>query len=362
MAAILVAGGNANGGGGGGKDGGLWDPNASNTNGSNDGNEAPAKGESQPTSSAGFSAAIDTRGLSGPPEAADATVFSRSPLPEPGAKTTCILCRGHEPRVSRFVTCLGCDTSFHWVCIGYYDHNFQKPQDNWRCKKCEPPTGPTDGESKAAAATAAVATGRAAAAAETGESMRAPESAESIDVGAEGPLETNPFAAMIRAARAEAKAPAIEPAAATAPAPTLAPALSPVPAPTPEALTAVAAAAAAAPSTLTTSTSGERICPVCKKDIGRKRTMDCSLCRTPSHAGCVNVRGAETPKSWVCRECAPSGAMDGGGRGAGELTVVPATPAMGAESVGVSDALTPFVGSCRMCRNYAFGGWVTLGD
>ncbi|CAN0541545.1 unnamed protein product, partial [Ectocarpus sp. 8 AP-2014] len=53
------------------------------------------------------------------------------------------------------------------------------------------------------------------------------------------------------------------------------------------------------------SSTGERICPVCKKGLGRKRTMDCSVCRTPSHAGCVNVRGAETPKSWVCRDCKP---------------------------------------------------------
>lgn len=280
-----------------------------------------------------------------------------------GVATTCFAC--NVPRVSRRVTCQGCDETFHWSCIGFYEHKYQRPGDNWRCKGCkgvEPPPP------LSAAAGAAGTSGP--------PMMRAPQSGEAIDVGLDPPPSTTPpatlpLAALVRAetpdasvvvttaavavpaaavaaavAAAASAAAAVASAAATvvpavqaapaAPASVAVPSSAAVPA-VPAVVAAPAAAVApavAAPAVAATAPAatfmapasvesarkvqevnlplplpvaalqaGEPVCPVCRKFIGRKRTMDCSVCRMPSHAGCVNVRGAETPIHWVCRDC-----------------------------------------------------------
>lgn len=219
-------------------------------------------------------------------------------VPAAGVLTTCHVCT--TPRVSRTVTCPGCDNSFHWVCMGFYEHKYQKPGPNWRCKECKvveptPPDAPGKGGAGVWAAM---------------QPTRSPEPdpEEEIDVGEETSAPTSP--------------PQTVPPVAPVPARTTADALAGVPA-TPVALGAVAGAAGAATTPLAgvavlpvtvQPPMGEHMCPFCRKGLGRKRTLDCSVCHTPWHAVCVNVRGAETPKSWVCRDCkpgaqAPAGAM-----------------------------------------------------
>lgn len=143
--------------------------------------------------------------------------------PAAGIPSTCHACS--EPRVSRTITCQGCHKTFHWSCIGFYEHKYQKPWVNWRCKACR--------------GTESL----------PGDPAASPRALVSADTTGQEAMTTLPV------------------------------------------------------PTAVGSIGGERICPVCNKDIGRKRTIDCSICHTPSHASCVNVRGAETPKQWVCRQC-----------------------------------------------------------
>ncbi|CAM9149919.1 unnamed protein product, partial [Laminaria digitata] len=112
-----------------------------------------------------------------------------------GVATTCFAC--NVPRVSRRVTCQGCDETFHWSCIGFYEHKYQRPGDNWRCKGCkgvDPPPPPAAAAAAAAGAAGSLATLM----------MRAPQSGEAIDVGLDpspstAPAATVPLAALVRA-------------------------------------------------------------------------------------------------------------------------------------------------------------------
>ena len=307
------------GGGGVGKEGNTWEDPGANSKG-----VGVDTGNGLASPSANGGAASPSGGGSG-----------RSMAGAVGIATTCFAC--NVPRVSRRVACQGCGETFHWSCIGFYEHKYQRPGDNWRCKGCkgvEPPPPP-------AAAGAAGTPGPS--------MMRAPQSGEAIDVGVDPPPSatpptTLPLAALVRAetpdasvvvttaavaAPAAAAAAAASAAASTAaaaatmiPAVAAAPAVTAVAVAPAAAVPAVAVAAPAAafmapvsveaarkvleaalPLPVTALPAGEPVCPVCRKFIGRKRTMDCSVCRMPSHAGCVNVRGAETPIHWVCRDC-----------------------------------------------------------
>lgn len=327
------------GGGGGGKEGNTWEDPAANSKGVG---VDTGNGLASPSSNGG--AASPSGSGNG-----------RSMAGAVGVATTCFAC--NVPRVSRRVTCQGCGETFHWSCIGFYEHKYQRPGDNWRCKGCkgvEPPPA-------AAAAGAAGTLGL--------PMTRAPQSGEAIDVGIDPPpsttpLATLPLAALVRAetsdasvvvttaamavpaaavaaaaaaaasstpAAAETEAAAAVPAVAAAPVAAAAVTVPAVPA-VPAVVAAPAAAVPAVPAVTVTAPvaavadpasvkaarkvlevnlplpvgtlpAGEPVCPVCRKFIGRKRTMDCSVCRVPSHAGCVNVRGAETPIHWVCRDC-----------------------------------------------------------
>ena len=376
-------------GGRGGKEGNTWEDPTANSKGV--GADA-GKGLASPSSNGSIpSNGTVPVGSSSPRSMAGGAV---------GVATTCFACS--VPRVSRRVACQGCGETFHWSCIGFYEHKYQRPGDNWRCKGCKgvEPSPPLPSPSAAGAVGLAA-------------MMRAPQSGEAIDVGvvdvgldpppSTAPPATLPLAALVRAKTADAtvvvttaamaspaaavaaaaastsaaasapaaaaaapQAPVVAagvPAVATLPALTAVPAVSevsavaavPAPAaPAPavpasavaiSAPVSVAAARAAlemtAPSSVAALPAGERICPVCRKLIGRKRTMDCGVCRVPSHAGCVNVRGAETPIHWVCRDCR-SGA--GGnveidvGREVASLSSA-AGVAAGKETARVSEAL-----------------------
>lgn len=187
--------------------------------------------------------------------------------PAAGVPSTCHACS--EPRVSRTITCQGCHETFHWSCIGFYEHKYQKPWVNWRCKACR------GGEAAPQEATAPAKTpGRDATVLEPGSSKdKLPEGASptSLPVAAQAPAGTG---------------------------------------------------------------SGDRVCPVCGKDIGRKRTIDCSVCNTPSHASCVNVRGAETPKQWVCSRCRAKEQGETGDGGNGTARVSNANGSRAAEAAG----------------------------
>lgn len=202
------------------------------------------------------------------------------PSPPAGIATTCQAC--NEPRVSRRITCQGCAATFHWSCIGFYEHKYERPGPNWRCKSCRtepPPKLPAGG-----------------AAAIASQPVRAPVSGDSVEVGVKALTTTVPLVSVAQTVIASA------------------PPAAPAPVTTAKAAPAVAIALQPA---------SERVCPVCRKDIGRKRTMDCSVCHAPSHAGCVNVRGAETPKSWVCSDCRSTGCT-GNDNGARTATMVSA--------------------------------------
>lgn len=207
----------------------------------------------------------------------------------PGVASTCRVCT--EPRVSRRITCQGCDESFHWSCMGFYEHIYKIPPRSWLCKSCNALKEVAKAAAKAAEAEAA-----AKAATRTKDMMDsagpAGVSVPSEKVSVDGSSPT-------------------------------------IPQNTPPPVRAVPASPAllGTPAEMGTSGSGgggERVCPVCTKGIGRKRTIDCSKCCTPSHASCVNVRGAETPKKWVCRVCQspPEGQSDdknGGGEEEAEV-------------------------------------------
>ncbi|CAN0541537.1 unnamed protein product, partial [Ectocarpus sp. 8 AP-2014] len=70
-------------------------------------------------------------------------------------------------RVSRSVTCQGCEKTFHWTCMGFYEHKYQRPGPNWRCKDCKTAEAGGGGE---AASPAALAT----------QAVQLPESGEAI--------------------------------------------------------------------------------------------------------------------------------------------------------------------------------------
>lgn len=262
MAATLLS-------GGGGKEGGLWEGTGADPNGVN-----PEANHGEPST---------------PPSADAAAAAPGTPsgfgVASAGVSTTCRMCI--EPRVSRTVTCQGCHETFHWVCVGFYEHKYQKPGPNWRCKECkvvEPSPPPAMGKRQEAPP-----------AAPAMEEVQSPASAEMIDVGEEAPPpttlpETTTLGATVPA-RPEgsltavlAMPPAVGPVDGAASGPTGTP-------------VEMAAPAVTVPS---------RICPSCGENLGRKRTMDCSVCHTPWHALCVNVRGAKTPTSWVCRDCKPA--------------------------------------------------------
>lgn len=214
---------------------------------------------------------------------------SSPPPPPVGIPTTCPACTA--PRVARRVTCHGCQESFHWTCMGFYDHKYRRPGANWRCKSCKggaeaPPPPPPPGEPPAASRRAS----------ESGDAIRSCVAAAASAVTPEQPVAVSETTA------------------------------SPVQQSTPMSTRPT--------STATPSGGGERVCPVCTKDIGRKRTMDCSVCHTPSHASCVNVRGAETPLHWVCRQCQPLGNANGSGTENGQAGVT------NGEFVAVTDANT----------------------
>ncbi|CAN0212637.1 unnamed protein product, partial [Ectocarpus sp. 13 AM-2016] len=88
-------------------------------------------------------------------------------VPAAGAFATCHACT--TARVSRSVTCQGCEKTFHWTCMGFYEHKYQRPGPNWRCKDCKTAEAGGEGE---AASPAALAT----------QAVQLPESGEAIDV------------------------------------------------------------------------------------------------------------------------------------------------------------------------------------
>lgn len=263
MAATLLSG------GGGGKEGGLWEGTGADQNGVNP--EANRGEPSTPSSADGVTAAPET-----PPGFGVASA---------GESTTCHLCT--SPRVSRTVTCQGCHKTFHWICVGFYEHKYHKPGPDWRCKECKvvetsPPAATGIGQ-KASPAAPAV------------EEVQSPASGELIDVGEDAPPPTTLPATTTLGATVPARPGGSLTAVLAMPA-AVGPAdgAASVPTGTP---VEVAAPAVTVPSP---------ICPFCGNELGRKRTMDCSVCNTPWHASCVNVRGAVTPKSWVCRDCKPA--------------------------------------------------------
>lgn len=235
-------------------------------------------------------------------------------VPAAGVSTTCPACT--TARVSRCVTCQGCHKTFHWACMGFYEHKYQRPGPNWRCKDCkvvEPPSP-------------AAAGGGAASPAAPVQGMQSPESGEAIDVGEEAPVSTTPPEMVPVVAAVQTETAGVLAAVQRAPT-ALGTAAGSVPAPTgPK-------AGVAAPAVTVPSPMGEHICPVCRETLGRKRPVDCSVCRMPSHAGCVNVRGAETPKSWVCRDCKPGAQATAGTSPRNATPAIASSPPVAAQTV-----------------------------
>ena len=254
------------------------------------------------------------------------------PLPEVGVATTCHACE--KLRVSRTVTCNSCGATFHWSCIGFYEHLYRRPKEDWCCKSCtaakaEGESGVGEGKEEDNNGKEKQGTG-----VEMAEATQESELGESIDVGVETPRVTPPSALAPPGAAASSLSSSLKEQTEEVKEAVVAPSVSEEGAAGAE--TATASPAADEPSTATSA--GDRVCPVCKRDIGRKRTMDCSVCHTPSHAGCVNVRGAETPKSWVCRDCFPGGARNGE---VGQGAAASSNPAEGGETAEVSDLGAP---------------------
>lgn len=276
MAATLLS-------GGGGKEASMWegtgaDPNGVNPETTNGEPTTPSPGDpGAPATAAGASVGTD--------------------VPTAGRFTLCHLCT--VPKISRSVVCKGCHNKFHWACVGFYDHNYQKPGPSWRCKECKlvQPT-PADAPGKGGAGAGA----RASSAVQPPQPPQPnPNSGQAIDVGEQAPGSTTPSqtappAAPVLAWTADAlpgvQVPPVELG-------TVAGAAEGA------AAAAVPQAGAAASAVTVQSPMAEHVCPFCRKGLGRKRTLDCSVCHKPWHAVCVNVRGAETPKSWVCRDCKP---------------------------------------------------------
>lgn len=271
----------------------MWTDNSASTNGVNpESSNGEATGPS-PTVSVGNTPA--------------------SGMPAAGVFTTCPACT--TARVSRSVTCQGCHKSFHWACMGFYEHKYQRPGPNWRCKDCkvaEPPLTAAGGGAPSLAAPV--------------QEVQSPGSGETIDVGEETPVSTPPLKAVPLAAAVQTDTAGAVAAVRVAPAAvgtttgsTLAPTDS--------------QAGATAPAVTVPSPIGEHICPICRKGVGRFRTVECSVCRMPSHAWCVNIRGAETPKSWVCRDCKPSAQATAGMSPINTTAAVTSRPPVAAQTV-----------------------------
>lgn len=225
--------------------------------------------------------------------------------PVAGAFSTCHACT--VPRVSRSVACQGCRKLFHWTCMGFYEHKYQKPGPNWRCKECKAPESSSSLSAGAGSSPTAPAA----------ETTQMPDPEDTIDVGEEPLVSTAPPAPTpLIAAGQNGTAAGATAVSAPAPAP---PTTSPI---------GPGAGAVTLPSA-----SGERICPVCRNGLGRKRTIDCSVCLTPSHAACVNVRGAVMPKSWVCRDCKLITQAPAEESPADVVAAAPANPPVAAETV-----------------------------
>lgn len=196
-----------------------------------------------------------------------------------GIATTCHACK--ELRVSRTISCKSCNATFHWSCIGFYEHLYRRPKEDWRCSDCSVEKGE--------------------------QAEQDSDQEESIDVGTS---EVNALPAMATQGvdsliSGSFQGPLTEEAKKTSSLIVTAFAGMPT-VPWTVVTSSITSPESDAASIATSMSAGERICPVCKKYIGRKRTLDCSMCHKLSHAGCVNVRGAETPKSWVCRDCRDS--------------------------------------------------------
>lgn len=274
MAAMLLS-------GGGGKEGGLWDGTSADPNGVN-----PEANNGEPSTPSSTDGAAASASAAATPVAAAGNPSGSSDA-SAGVLSTCPACT--KPRVSRIVTCQGCHKIFHWVCMGFYEHKYQQPGPNWRCKKCKVVEAPPHATGKGVEASPAP---------PAMEEVQSPDSGEMIDVGEDAPPSTTPPEAATLGATIPGR-----------PGGSLAAVLA-----TPIALgTADAAAATAAVPTSTpagiaapAATVASPMCPACGKGLGRKRTLDCSVCHTPWHALCAGVRGAETPKGWICRNCKPA--------------------------------------------------------
>lgn len=208
----------------------------------------------------------------------------------PGIPSTCKACT--TPKLSRRVKCDGCDVSFHWSCMGFYEHNYKLPPKSWKCKTCK------TAEDEAAA------TGLEA---EAGESESGSGEIVVDVVGMAGPTVHGVGLSIEGGDQVIPQRP-----------PPRVGALPTSPAVTSSPMKTSTAGGADAGGSSGGGGEKRELCPVCGKDMGRKRTIRCSKCETPSHANCVNVKGAETPKEWVCRNCqAPPGDDTGaeGGRG-----------------------------------------------
>lgn len=210
-----------------------------------------------------------------------------------GEFTVCHVCT--TPRVSRRTECQGCHKLFHWACVGFYEHKYQKPGPSWRCKECKaveptPPDAPGKAEAGASPAVRP---------AQPTELQPEPESepgsGQEIDVGEQAPGSTAPSEA--------APPPAAPVPATTAGALPGVVRVPPVDSGT-AAATAGAAAAPPAGAAVTVESPGHvQKCPLCGEKLSRKRLQGCTVCHKQWHSKCVDVRGAETPKSWVCRDC-----------------------------------------------------------
>lgn len=265
-------------------------------------------------------------------------------VPAAGVFTTCHACT--TARVSRSVTCQGCHKTFHWACMGFYEHKYQRPGPNWRCKDCkvaeppspdckvpEPPSPdskvaePPSPDSEVAETPSPAAAGRRSASpAAPVEEGQSPESEEAIDVGDETHMSTTLPKLMPQVAAVQSDTAGGVAAIWAAPAAVGTSAgLVTVPAGSPARVTA--------PAVTVPSPMGEHICPICKKGLGRFRTVECSVCHMPSHAGCVNIRGAETPKSWVCRDCKPGAQATAGMGPRGATAAVHPRPSVAASTV-----------------------------
>lgn len=228
-----------------------------------------------------------------------------------GVASTCRAC--NQPRVSRRVTCKGCRESFHWSCMGIYEHKYDRPPPGWQCKDCKvtKPTPTVTGEVTSA----------------DGSPLTAPKSGDVI--------------ANVDPVRPCSKVPGKDTGAA-APHPLQTPASSMVSVVSPK------------QTGVGSSNGGDRskhVCPVCRTVIGRKRIIDCLVCNAPFHTLCVNVRGAARPRKWVCHQCSstPMGKHgdESGGGGAKTDTGACGTAKGEADATATATSATAEVAGAR---------------